>query len=238
MRGLPVAVSIELIGPSIGLDRRLLSRLIRLRDELDRVGASFRKAGATDYLTISEDEDFVQLAHRSTARCLAGRTGEQQGHEAISEANTKANTRRTFARTPSRTPAWDQGPRQPRDRVAASALAWTRAPPCRFFRTLRQVDPARSVGSGLPAGQVRGVHAHCKRPLAQTLITDSRGADAHPQERRPPEAQAWQHGALPHHGRIRGWLTHDRRCQVEPARSPSIRTARMTEDWLEQRACA
>jgi hypothetical protein len=33
----------------------------RIRAELDRLGASFRKAGAADYITITEDEDAVRL---------------------------------------------------------------------------------------------------------------------------------------------------------------------------------
>jgi hypothetical protein len=32
-----------------------------VRAELDRVGASFRKAGAANYITVSEDEDAVRL---------------------------------------------------------------------------------------------------------------------------------------------------------------------------------
>jgi hypothetical protein len=32
-----------------------------VRAELDRVGASFRKAGAADYITVTEDEDAVRL---------------------------------------------------------------------------------------------------------------------------------------------------------------------------------
>jgi hypothetical protein len=32
-----------------------------VRAELDRVGASFRRAGAVDYISISEDEDAVWL---------------------------------------------------------------------------------------------------------------------------------------------------------------------------------
>ena len=32
-----------------------------VRAELDRVGASFRKAGAANYISVSEDEDAVRL---------------------------------------------------------------------------------------------------------------------------------------------------------------------------------
>jgi len=32
-----------------------------VRAELDRVGASFRKAGAADYISITEDDDAVRL---------------------------------------------------------------------------------------------------------------------------------------------------------------------------------
>jgi hypothetical protein len=32
-----------------------------VRAELDRVGASFRKAGAADYITVTEDDDVVRL---------------------------------------------------------------------------------------------------------------------------------------------------------------------------------
>jgi hypothetical protein len=32
-----------------------------IRAELDRVGASFRKAGAADYITVTEDADAVRL---------------------------------------------------------------------------------------------------------------------------------------------------------------------------------
>src|SRR5262245_58995116 len=32
-----------------------------VRSELDRVGASFRKAGAADYITVTEDDDTVRL---------------------------------------------------------------------------------------------------------------------------------------------------------------------------------
>jgi hypothetical protein len=32
-----------------------------VRAELDRVGASFRKAGASDYITVTEDADAVRL---------------------------------------------------------------------------------------------------------------------------------------------------------------------------------
>jgi hypothetical protein len=32
-----------------------------VRAELDRVGASFRKAGPADYITVTEDEDVVRL---------------------------------------------------------------------------------------------------------------------------------------------------------------------------------
>jgi hypothetical protein len=32
-----------------------------VRAELDRLGASFRKAGAADYITVSEDADAVRL---------------------------------------------------------------------------------------------------------------------------------------------------------------------------------
>ena len=32
-----------------------------IRAELDRVGASFRKAGAADYITVAEDDDAVSL---------------------------------------------------------------------------------------------------------------------------------------------------------------------------------
>jgi hypothetical protein len=35
---------------------------LRVRAELDRVGASFRKAGTANYITITEDESFVRLA--------------------------------------------------------------------------------------------------------------------------------------------------------------------------------
>lgn len=34
---------------------------LRIRVELDRVGASFSKAGAANYITITEDETFVKL---------------------------------------------------------------------------------------------------------------------------------------------------------------------------------
>jgi hypothetical protein len=46
-----------------------------VRAELDRVGASFRKAGAADYITVSEDEDAVRLAgppREHPRRCWKG----------------------------------------------------------------------------------------------------------------------------------------------------------------------
>ena len=46
-----------------------------IRAELDRVGTSFHKAGAADYITVSEDEDAVRLARpprEHPRRCWKG----------------------------------------------------------------------------------------------------------------------------------------------------------------------
>ena len=49
-----------------------------VRAEFDRVGASFRKAGAADYISITEDEDAVRLVgppreHDGACRLSGGR---------------------------------------------------------------------------------------------------------------------------------------------------------------------
>ena len=46
-----------------------------IRAELDRVGASFRKAGAADYVNVSEDEDAVRLTGPAREHPRAGWTG-------------------------------------------------------------------------------------------------------------------------------------------------------------------
>jgi hypothetical protein len=52
---------VRIILPGCLTPSRVTSDPSPVRAELDRVGASFRKAGAADYITVTEDEDAVRL---------------------------------------------------------------------------------------------------------------------------------------------------------------------------------